>query len=268
MTKKRVAEKGVSTAASQSDRYSPLPPPVEPLPRHIAFIMDGNGRWAKRQGFLRLRGHKLGAKSLRRVTRYCARIGIEEITFYALSTENYRRRPRTEVDYLMKLLTEFLIEERQELADGNVRLKAMGRTDELPEGVQKELATTIAGSAAHSGMVLRLCLNYGSRAEIVDAACRLADQIRSGEQSIEALNGLDEETFRRFLYDPSMSDPDLVVRTAGETRLSNFLLWQASYAEIFATDVLWPDFDTDDVDAALEFYAGCVRKFGSLGGEK
>jgi undecaprenyl diphosphate synthase len=247
-----------------SAKYAPLPAPVLPLPRHIAFIMDGNGRWAKRQGLLRLKGHERGAESLRQVTRYCARIGVAEVTFYALSTENYRRRPRAEVQYLMKLLKDYLIEERDELAEGNIRLAAIGRTGELPPAVQEALARTMALSAANTGMVLRLALNYGSRDEILEACRALCREAARGELGPAAIEALSEEEFRRRLQDPGMSDPDLVVRTAGELRLSNFLLWQASYAEIVVIDTLWPDFRPEHLVGALEDFAGRRRKFGGI----
>jgi undecaprenyl diphosphate synthase len=237
---------------------------VEPLPRHVAAIMDGNGRWAKRRGFLRLRGHEQGANSLRRITRYCARVGVEELTIYALSTENYLRRPGPEVQFLMKLLKDYLTGERQELADGNIRLRSIGRTWEFPDHIQRELEITSNGSAGHTGMTLRLALNYGGRSEIVDGLRRLAARIEAGEEDIGALRDLDEDGFRQYLYDADMSDPDLVIRTGGDTRLSNFLLWQASYAEIWITDVLWPDFNVDDLNQAFEFFSTRPRKFGAV----
>lgn len=244
--------------------FSPLEPPVEPLPRHIAFIMDGNGRWASRRGFRRLRGHRQGAESLRQVTRYCSRIGVEEITFYALSTENYRRRPRAEIAYLMRLLRDFLIKERGELAEGNIRLRAIGRLHELPDKVQEGLRESIRQTSSHTGMILRLSLNYGGRSEIIDAIRRLLRDVQEGRRSPVAPESFDESDLRPYFYDPSMPDPDLVVRTAGETRLSNFLLWHASYAEIWITEALWPDFDVSRLNEALRFYARRDRKFGGL----
>ena len=249
--------------SSTSTSYDPLPAPVDPLPPHVAAIMDGNGRWARRQGFLRLRGHEQGADSLRRITRYCARIGIEELTIYALSTENYQRRPAAEVQFLMKLLKDYLIGERLELADGNIRLRSIGKTWEFPDHIQRELEITTEGSASHTGMTLRLALNYGGRGEILDGLRRLAAKIQAGEVDLDALQEIDEDEFRQYLYDGSMTDPDLVIRTGGETRLSNFLLWQASYAEIWVTDVLWPDFGVPELNEALEFYSTRPRKFGA-----
>ncbi len=230
--------------------------------------MDGNGRWARQRGFRRLRGHEEGAQALRRITRYSAQIGIEEITFYALSTENYLRRPKTEVQFLMRLLKNYLIGERQELADGNIRLQAIGRTWELPEDVQEELARTLQGSAAHDGMVLRLALNYGGRREILDAIARLVEEAAAGRRELRPAAQLSESNFRRFLYDPAMTDPDLIIRTAGEARLSNFLLWQASYAELWVTEALWPDFEPARLQEALQFYATRCRKFGGLAPEE
>ena len=231
------------------------------LPRHVAFIMDGNGRWARSRGFLRLRGHEMGAESLRRITRYAARIGIPEVTFFALSTENFRRRPRPEVGFLMGLLEDYMIREREELEENNIRLKTLGHLEELPERVQKETAITVQGSAHHTGMVLRLALNYGSRREIMDGVRKAAEAILAGRVDPASLG---EDEFRRFLYDPEMSDPDLLIRTAGEMRLSNFFLWQLSYTELWVTDVLWPEFDVPHFEEALRVFTGRPRKFGSL----
>ena len=254
--------------SDRDGKYTPLRPPAELIPRHIAFIMDGNGRWARKQGLKRFLGHKQGAESLRRITRYCSRIGIEEVTFYALSTENYHRRPAAEISYLMKLLKDFLIGERQELADGNIRLRAIGRTDELPGDVQEELQRTMEGSSKNTGMILRLSLNYGGRCEILDGLRRICHQIADSKLDLSSIDEMDEEGFRDFLYDPMMAEPDIIIRTAGETRLSNFLLWQASYAEIWVTNVLWPDLDTDHLQEALRFYASRERKFGGLSPEE
>lgn len=228
--------------------------------------MDGNGRWARKRGFLRLRGHERGAESLRRITRYCARIGVSELTFYALSTENYTRRPDREVGFLMKLLKDFLIGERQELEDGNIQLRSIGRTEDLPDDVQTELEITRKGSEDHTGMVLRLALNYGGRREILDAIQKCAESHSNSASGglDQALANLDEKSIRKYFYDPDMSDPDLVIRTAGEARLSNFLLWQASYAEIWTTQTLWPDFQVDHLVEALKDYARRVRKFGAI----
>jgi undecaprenyl diphosphate synthase len=233
----------------------------QPLPRHVAVIMDGNGRWAKARGMLRFHGHQRGAEALRRVTRHAARAGIQELTFFALSTENFRRRPRGEIDFLMKLLRQYLVEERKELAENNIRLKTIGRVEELPEEVRRELETTLTGSANHTGMVLRLALNYGARQEIVDGARRILELARSGHLDLASL---DEDGFRRFLYEPQMPDPDLLIRTAGELRLSNFFLWQASYSELWVTEVLWPEFEPSHFEEALRAYRARLRKFGGV----
>ncbi len=231
------------------------------LPRHVAIIMDGNGRWAKSRGFLRLRGHEEGAEALRRITRHAAKIRIGQISFFALSTENFRRRPRAEVDFLMRLLKDYLIRERAELAENNIRLTTIGHVEEFPPDVVREMEATVKGSAHHTGMVLRLALNYGSRQEMAEAARRIAELARDGGLDPASI---DEESFRRFLFEPSMPDPDLIIRTAGELRLSNFFLWQASYSELWAAPVFWPEFDVSHFEAALDSYALRQRKFGSL----
>lgn len=236
-----------------------------PDPRHIAFIMDGNGRWARSRGLRRLRGHEQGAESLRRITRYCRRLGIPEVTFYALSAENYRRRPRLEVGFLMRLLERFLVSEREELTTNDIRLAVIGDVHELPESVQATLRETLRLTAGGGGMVMRLALNYGSRQEIIRAAQAIAREAREGRLDAASIEALDETTFRRHLGDPEMRDPDLVVRTAGEFRLSNFLLWQASYAEWWISPKLWPDFDVPDLEEALRSFAGRERKFGTVG---
>jgi undecaprenyl diphosphate synthase len=231
------------------------------LPRHVAFIMDGNGRWAKSRSLLRLKGHERGAEALSKITRHAARIGIPEVTFFALSTENYRRRPQEEIEFLMGLLRNYLIGERKELAENNIRLRAIGRTGELPRSVQEELEETMRGSRSNTGMILRLALNYGSRQEIVDAVRKAAGEAVVGRIDPAAIC---EDSFRRFLYDPEMTDPDLLIRTAGEYRLSNFFLWQASYAELWVTEALWPDFDVPLFEEALRAYGKRERKFGAV----
>ncbi len=232
-----------------------------PLPGHVAFIMDGNGRWARSRGLLRLNGHRKGADSLRRIATHAARLGIPEVTFFALSCENFARRPRGEIDFLMDLLAEFMIGERETLARNDIRLKTIGRVDELPDRVQAEIDATVRGSAGHGGMVLRLALNYGARREILDGVRAAIEAVRAGRLSAE---DIDEESFRSFLYDGEMSDPDLLVRTAGELRLSNFILWQASYTELWVTDVLWPDFDIPHFEEALRAFGARRRKFGAV----
>ncbi|MEM7234703.1 MAG: polyprenyl diphosphate synthase [Planctomycetota bacterium] len=236
----------------------------EPL-HHIAFIMDGNGRWAKKRRRVRLYGHENGAESIRRISRFCRAEGVSEITFYALSTENFTKRPRHEVAYLMKLLKRFVIGEREELTGNNIRFAVIGDISVFPKGVVKEIEKTLELTAHCDGMVLRLALNYGSRQEILRAAKALAIDVANGVRSEQELETLDEVTFRSYLLDPEMSDPDLVIRTAGEYRLSNFLLWQSSYSEWWVTDRLWPDFTIDDLEAAIDAYRGRERKYGTVG---
>ncbi|MGE3163522.1 MAG: polyprenyl diphosphate synthase [Planctomycetota bacterium] len=233
------------------------------VPRHIAFIMDGNGRWAERQGLPRLRGHERGAAVLREVVQFCARAGVSEVTFYALSTENYRQRPPAEVEQLMALLEFFLVNEREEIARNDLRLRAIGRIHELPSSVRRELTRSLAESKDNQGMILRLALNYGGRREITDAVIAVVEEIRAGRSPDEFLK-LTESEFAQYLYDPSMTDPDLLVRTAGELRLSNFLLWHISYAELWVTDSPWPDFGPELLRKAFAAFGRRVRKFGSV----
>ena len=238
--------------------------PVKKLPRHIAFIMDGNGRWARRRSLLRLRGHEEGAGSLRKITTYCRELGVRETTFFALSTENYLRRPREEVRCLMGLLEKFLIDERPTLTENGIRLTTIGDTSTFPDGVRAALAETLELTEEYDGMVLRLALNYGSRQEILDGIRRVAREVAEGRLSLEEVERFEEGDFARFLADPQMTDPDLLIRTAGEMRLSNFLLWQASYSELWVTERLWPEFDTDELDRAIDAYIERVRKYGAV----
>lgn len=241
--------------------------PAAELPDHVAVIMDGNGRWARRQSLVRFRGHEQGAKSLRRITRHCRSLSIRELTIYALSTENYARRPRREIRYLMGLLRDYLINERSELMDNDIRLVTIGDVESLPDEVVAEMRETKRLTAGNKSMVLRLALNYGARQEILRAVQGLLAQVKSGELTLLEVEELDELTFRRFFYDPQMSDPDLLIRTAGEYRLSNFLLWQCSYTELWTTEALWPDFDVADFDSALKSYVHRDRKYGAVSEE-
>jgi len=235
--------------------------------RHVAIIMDGNGRWAEARGMPRIHGHEAGVESVRAVTRHAARIGLERLTLYAFSTENWRR-PAEEVDFLMGLLEHFLVEERSELMENDVRLLAVGRIDGLPRPVQRALAETVALTRDNRGLRLTLALNYGGRGELADAARRLAADALAGRVDPAALEGerLEREVAAR-LYQPDMPPVDLMIRTAGENRLSNFLLWQMAYAELWITDVCWPDFREDELEAALAAFATRVRRFGGLVGK-
>jgi undecaprenyl diphosphate synthase len=226
------------------------------LPRHVAIIMDGNGRWAEMRGLPRTRGHAEGVESVRAVTRECARIGIGQLTLYAFSEENWRR-PRREVRLLMRLLRRFLVGERGEIMDNDIRLTAVGRLDRLPADVRRELDRTAELSADNGGMRLCLALSYGGRQEIVDA-------VRSIVADGVAPDDVSEEEIQRHLYQPDMPPVDLMIRTAGEMRLSNFLLWQLSYAELYVAPLCWPDFREEELGRALENYGKRTRKFGGL----
>jgi len=231
-----------------------------PFPEHIAIIMDGNGRWAKGRGMVRVFGHKEGIGSVREITTECAKMGVKSLTLYAFSVENWKR-PRQEVAFLMELLEQFLVEERPTLMDNGVRLRAIGRIDDLPAGPLARLRETEQLTANNDGMLLRLALSYGARAELADALKRFARDVAAG---VVRESEIDEETLRRYLYDPNTPDPDLLIRTSGELRVSNFLLWQISYSEIYVAKECWPEFRKPQLLAALEDYAKRVRKFGGL----
>ncbi|HZL99686.1 MAG TPA: polyprenyl diphosphate synthase [Planctomycetota bacterium] len=233
--------------------------PRAKLPRHLAIIMDGNGRWAQTHGLARTGGHEAGARTIRAITTECARLGLERLTLYAFSHENWKR-PRAEVAFLMRLLRKFLVGERPTLAKNNVRLTAIGRLDDLPAAVRKELDRSIELSAGNTGLNLCLALSYGGRAEIVDACRRLARLAAAGRLDPAAI---DEARFARELYQPG-HDPDLLIRTAGEMRVSNFLLWQISYAELYVTSACWPEFDVPELHKAFQDFATRTRKYGGL----
>ena len=233
-------------------------------PRHIAFIMDGNGRWARRRALPRLKGHERGAKTIRRIVEELCRLEIPEATFYALSTENYARRPKIEVKRLLELLVSYLDSEEELLLRERIKLVVVGRLDELPEHVQERIQQTMAISANHERLTFRLAVNYGSRQEIWDGIRAIAHQLAAGKLNEQELRETDVDGFRRFFYDPTMTDPDLLVRTWGESRLSNFLLWQLSYAELYVTDVLWPAFQEKNLHEAIERFAKSTRKFGAV----
>ncbi len=233
--------------------------PRERLPRHLAIIMDGNGRWAQRQGLLRAAGHEAGARSIRTITTECARLGLERLTLYAFSHENWRR-PRTEVAFLMRLLKKFLVGERSTLTHNRVRLTAIGRLDDLPDSARRELDRTMELTAGFDGLNLCLALSYGGRAEIVDACRALAREVAAGRMRP---GDIDEAALSARLYQPGR-DPDLLVRTAGELRVSNFLLWQISYSELHVTPACWPEFGVPELHAALRAYATRTRKYGGL----
>ena len=230
------------------------------VPRSVAVIMDGNGRWAKRAGFERIRGHERGIDAVRTTVTECARLGVEALTLYAFSEENWQR-PKREIDLLFQLQKRFLVEERPTLMQNRVRLVHAGRRERLAPAVLSLLDETIALTAGNTGMVLCLAISYGGRQELVDATRALAHRVARGELRPE---DVDEAAIRAGLYQPSVPDPDLLIRTAGERRISNFLLWQVSYAEIHVSDVCWPDFGKDELHAAFRDYGNRVRKFGKV----
>ncbi|UCE26851.1 MAG: isoprenyl transferase [Candidatus Coatesbacteria bacterium] len=224
------------------------------LPRHIAVIMDGNGRWAKERKFPRIRGHRAGIKAVRGCITTCRELGVPYLTLYAFSMENWKR-PEREIKGLMKLLKEYLIGEREEMLEKGIRLRAIGRLDYLPEDVRAVLDETRDATAKGTEMTLTLALSYGGRAEIVDAV----KSLRVGN-----LEDIGEEDISEHMYAPDHPDPDLLVRTSGEMRISNFLLWEIAYAEIYVTNVYWPDFDAKHVYAAIVDYQRRERRFGGV----
>lgn len=239
---------------------SAQPAAADRLPRHIAIIMDGNGRWARQRGLPRIEGHRHGVASVRRITEECARLGIKQLTLYCLSSENWRR-PEAELAFLMHLLEQYMIEERSLLMRERIRVSMIGRREGLPAGTLAEIDKTMAMCGNNDGLRLCLAVNYGGRAEIVEAARQLAREARAGTLDPSTI---DEDLLAARLDTAGMADPDLLIRTAGEMRLSNFLLWQISYAELWVTDALWPDFDERLLAEALAAFASRDRRFGGL----
>jgi undecaprenyl diphosphate synthase len=230
----------------------------ENLPKHLAIIMDGNGRWAKKQGFLRAVGHENGTKSVRITVETCARLGIENLTLYAFSTENWNR-PKLEVDTLMKLLISSLKKELKTLQDNNIRLNSIGNLEGLPNSAKKELLEVIEKTKTNSRMTLTLALNYGAREEIINAVKSISDKVKN---NIISIDSIDESIINEHLYTQNLPDVDLVIRTSGEHRISNFLLWQIAYAEFYFTEVLWPDFRDEHLFEAIISYQQRERRFG------
>src|SRR6266480_3504142 len=239
--------------------------PDERIPRHIAVIMDGNGRWAVRRGLERIRGHQEGAKTVRRIVTECARLrkergGPDFLTLYSFSLENWKR-PASEVSFLMEMYIEYLRNERQTMMENNIRFAQIGRLEHLPEPVLAEMDETLKLTRGNTGLTVVLALNYSSRAEIVDAVRGIAEKVESGELRP---GQIDEETISEHLYTAGMPDRDLLIRTAGEMRVSNCLLWQISYAELYVSPVLWPDFSEQDLHDAIRAFASRNRRFGAL----
>ena len=235
-----------------------------PFPEHIAIIMDGNGRWATERGMLRVQGHTAGVQSVREVTTACSRMGVKSLTLYAFSVENWRR-PAREVSYLMRLLRIFMRRELKTLMENDVRLTCIGRLEDVPRPTIAAVRRTERLTRGNRGMLLRLAISYGGRSEMADASRALAADVLAGRLALEDIH---DETLRDYLYDPHTPDPDLVIRTAGELRISNFLLWQVSYSELYVTDVCWPDFREPQLMAALRDYAKRGRRYGGLAQEE
>ena len=228
------------------------------LPNHLAIIMDGNGRWAKQKGLLRALGHESGTKSVRVTVEVCAQIGIKHLTLYAFSTENWNR-PKLEVDTLMKLLIASLKKEIKTLQENNIRLNAIGNLTNLPAKVQKELNEVIQKTSENSRMTLTLALSYGAREELIQVVKKISNKVKNNIISIDTI---DESIINEHLYTHNLPDVDLVIRTSGEHRISNFLLWQIAYAEFYFTEVLWPDFKKEDLFNAIKSYQSRERRFG------
>ncbi len=228
------------------------------LPEHLAIIMDGNGRWAKQKGLLRTLGHESGTKSVKKTVESCAKLGIKNLTLYAFSTENWNR-PKLEVDTLMKLLISSLKKEMKTLIENNIRLNAIGNLTNLPVKVQKELNEVIQKTSENTRMTLTLALSYGAREELIQAVKKISDKVKN---NIISTDTIDESIINKHLYTHNLPDVDLVIRTSGEHRISNFLLWQIAYAEFYFIDVLWPDFSEEDLYTAIISYQSRERRFG------
>lgn len=231
------------------------------LPSHVAIIMDGNGRWAKKRLLNRIKGHEKGSETVRAIVRTCREIGIRILTLYAFSTENWQR-PQTEIYALMTLLKKFLKSEQKEMLDNNIRLNTIGQTERLPEDVRQELQKSIMLTRKNEGLILNLALSYGGRAEIVKAVREIAIKAIDGRIDTDSIT---PELFSKHLYTGEMPDPDLLIRTSGEMRISNFLLWQLAYTEIYVTDTLWPDFGKDEFIGIIKNYLQRERRFGNVG---
>lgn len=229
---------------------------IQKLPAHVAIIMDGNGRWALKRGLPRLAGHQAGTENLRRVIRACVEFGIQYLTIYAFSTENWGR-PREEVNGLLRILEDVIDKELKELSDQGVRLRHIGRLDQLPSHLQRKVLEAVELTEANSRLTLNVAFNYGGRDEIIQAVQHM---MRDGVQP----DDVSPETFSRYLYTVGIPDPDLIIRTSGELRISNFLIWQAAYSEWYVTPTYWPDFDKDEFHKALETYANRDRRYGKI----
>ena len=233
----------------------------ERLPKHIAVIPDGNGRWAKMKGMPRVEGHRHGIETVRKVVRECRRLGVKFLTLYAFSTENWNR-PKDEVSALWLLLKLFVEQDLPELKENGVRLKVIGQTERIPEDTMEKIRIAVDQTSQNDSLVLTIALSYSGRDELVRAAKMFATAVKSGKANIEDLN---EENFPNYLYTGQMPDPDLLIRTSGEFRISNYLLWQLAYSEIYIVNKLWPDFDVDTLHRAIKSFCNRERRFGRTG---
>ena len=232
----------------------------EQIPRHVAIIMDGNGRWAQKKGLPRAEGHRQGGKTVEEIALCCVDLGIESLTIYSFSIENWER-PKAEINTLMHLYSQYLVGIRPMMKKNKVKLIHLGRLAQLPSSVKKDLTATMKITSGNTGMILALALNYGGRAELVDAAKTIAQQYKKGKLR---LKDIDEECISRHLYTAGLAEPDLLIRTANEMRISNFLLWQISYSEFYVTKTFWPDFKQKDLEKAILAYAKRSRRFGTI----
>lgn len=230
----------------------------ENLPQHIGVIMDGNGRWAKKLGFLRNIGHETGVKTVRRVVKYCAELGVPYLTLYAFSTENWKR-PEAEVSALMQLMMLSLKKEIKSFQENNIRLNAIGNLEDLPSNIRKELTKAMEATKDNTRLTVTVALSYGARSEMIHAVKSISDKVKN---NIISLEDIDEKTINNHLYTHNLPDVDLLIRTSGEQRISNFLLWQIAYAELYFTEVLWPEFKDEDLAKAIYSYQNRERRFG------
>ncbi|AOM83153.1 isoprenyl transferase [Salisediminibacterium beveridgei] len=233
---------------------------LDNVPKHIAIIMDGNGRWAKKRGLPRVAGHREGMNTVRRTVRQANRYGVEALTLYAFSTENWKR-PKTEVEFLMRLPERFLTKELPELMEQNVTVRVTGEIDKLPEYTRRAVENAVIETAGNDGLILNFALNYGSRAEMVQGIQSICQEVKDGNLLID---DIDESLFQSHLMTHDLKDPDLLIRTSGEIRLSNFMLWQLAYSEFWFTEVLWPDFKEEDFQKAIAVYQTRQRRYGGV----
>lgn len=255
-----VDDKAETRDRQRAESFAQLGMPRDALPRHIAVIMDGNGRWARQRNKPRIFGHERGARTVRDIVTECARLELDALTLYSFSTENWTR-PADEIEFLMDLYVKYLVAERRTMMDNDVRFVQIGRRDGLPGRVLEQLDETSNLTAANRGLTLVLAINYGSRAEITDATRAIAQQVKAGQLRPDQI---DEQTISQHLYTAELPDPDLLIRTAGEMRVSNYLLWQISYAELYVADACWPEFSVDELHKAMHEFARRTRKFGGV----